>query len=318
MVLSLCLAVVCLTGSGLLPTLARWALATIRPSLAVPVLVASSLTAAFGLGFSLSTLAISTLAGWGPIARSGGVSLTILRAIDPLPGWLGTAAAVTVAVFLGRAVMQAAIVAVHFVQSARVCRRLPGSGPVVFTDGDDIVTLAGFPGRIVVGSALFDQLDAQDRRVVLAHELSHLRRRHHWYVQAADIAAAANPLLIPIRGLVRLGIERWADEDSVGPNGAADRRLAARALARVALQRKRIHSARPAVTRGTLLPGALAAAALVVTTRVRALLEPPKPSHTARTLAIAAVSVAVLAAGLCSLVYVNDVIEIAQLGNWSR
>jgi len=34
-----------------------------------------------------------------------------------------------------------------------------------------------------------------ERRVLLAHEDSHLRHRHHLFTQLADLAATANPLL---------------------------------------------------------------------------------------------------------------------------
>ena len=76
-------------------------------------------------------------------------------------------------------------------------------------------------------------LSADERRVVLAHEAAHLARHHHLYIQLADLAAAANPLLRPTASGVRLAVERDADEVAAGEVG--DRRLAARALARAGL-----------------------------------------------------------------------------------
>ena len=69
-------------------------------------------------------------------------------------------------------------------------------------------------------------LSADERRVVLAHEAAHLARHHHLYVQLADLAAAANPLLRSTARGVRLAVEREADEVAAAEVG--DRRLVAR------------------------------------------------------------------------------------------
>ena len=37
----------------------------------------------------------------------------------------------------------------------------------------------------------------EERAVLLAHEAAHLIGRHHLYLQVAELAAAANPLLRP-------------------------------------------------------------------------------------------------------------------------
>jgi len=42
-------------------------------------------------------------------------------------------------------------------------------------------------------------LSADERRALLAHEAAHLTYRHHVYTQLTDVAAAANPLLRPLR-----------------------------------------------------------------------------------------------------------------------
>lgn len=313
MVLLLTLIAICLAGSALVPVLARWSMATMRPARAVVMTVAAAVAAALGLGASMSAVAIASVVAWGPVAREGGVSVGELRALVPVPNWLGLAAAGLVGLLLGRAVVRAAVIVTAFCGSARVCRDLPGSDPVVFTRGGDIVTLAGLPGRIVVGTELFDRLDSHDQQVVLAHERSHLRRHHHWYLHVVDIAAAANPLLNPVRGMVRLGAERWADEDAAGDGGVADRTRAARALARVALLRKKIRDGiAPA---GVVVDpsGMLAAAGLQVAARVRALLEPARPARTWRMLLTATLAVAVLGAGLLALAHINGAIETAQV-----
>ncbi len=57
-------------------------------------------------------------------------------------------------------------------------------------------------------------LDADERRVLLAHEASQLRHRHHLYVALTELAAAGNPLLRGAPTLLRQTVERWADEDA--------------------------------------------------------------------------------------------------------
>jgi Zn-dependent protease with chaperone function len=76
-------------------------------------------------------------------------------------------------------------------------------------------------------------LDDDERRVVFAHEQAHLTHRHHRLVAYAAVAAAVNPLLIPVREAVAYLVERWADEDAAA--AVNDRDLVAQAVARAAL-----------------------------------------------------------------------------------
>ena len=99
--------------------------------------------------------------------------------------------------------------------------------------GADAFTTPQRRGRIVVTTGLLRALDPAERRVVLAHETSHLDHRHPWWMLAAELAAAVNPLLRPTARTVAHAVERWADEDAA--NALADRTLAARTLARTAL-----------------------------------------------------------------------------------
>jgi beta-lactamase regulating signal transducer with metallopeptidase domain len=111
----------------------------------------------------------------------------------------------------------------------------PVSGDLVIVD-DDLPTaysIGGWRGRIVVSTSMLTALSAPERRVVLAHEESHLRHRHWLYVKLAEVAVAANPLLRPVVPSIKRGIERWADEDAAV--SVDDRPLVARALARAAL-----------------------------------------------------------------------------------
>ncbi|MEW2049719.1 hypothetical protein [Streptomyces sp. NPDC005476] len=74
---------------------------------------------------------------------------------------------------------------------------------------------------------------AEERRVLPAHERAHPTHRHARLGTAVALAAAANPLLTPVRHMVAFLLERWADEQAAAAVG--DRASTARALARAAL-----------------------------------------------------------------------------------
>jgi hypothetical protein len=147
----------------------------------------------------------------------------------------------------------------------------------------------GRPGRVVVAEAVLAGLSAPERRALLAHERAHLTHGHHWHRGAVALAAAANPLLHPLREAIVFASERWADEDAAAAVG--NRREVATALARVAL-----------LARGSAPATQLALAAQAVPARVTALLaRPPK----ARPLLIAALAVMPLIGALAAV----DLIE---------
>lgn len=142
----------------------------------------------------------------------------------------------------------------------RAVRRHESGLDIVDHDDAFAFTVPGRGGRVVMSSALHDQLSDAEREVVLAHEHAHARHRHDRYLLVAQLSAS---LLAPLQPLVRrmqFSIERWADEDAVAACG--DRRLVARTLGRVALL-----SAEP--------QPALAFAGLGVPARMAALLQPP-------------------------------------------
>jgi Zn-dependent protease with chaperone function len=104
---------------------------------------------------------------------------------------------------------------------------------IVASDEPVAYTLPGQPGQVVVSTAMLQSLDRQERRVLLAHERSHLRRGHHRYIRATELAVAALPFLAPLNARLRFVLERWADEDAAAEVG--DRALVASAIARAAL-----------------------------------------------------------------------------------
>jgi beta-lactamase regulating signal transducer with metallopeptidase domain len=199
-------------------------------------------------------------------------------------GALVTLAAVSVVLTGARRVW--ALVEVH-----RTCRDLTAVGGLVVLDDarPDAFTTAQPAGRVIVTTGLLRALGPQERRVLLAHETSHLAHRHAWWNLAADLAAAVNPLLRPAARAVATAVERWADEDAARTVG--DRRLVAATLVRVAQLQTRF-----AVTaRSPMAAAGPAATGGDVAVRVRALLGPP-PRR--RPLAAAAVVAVLLASAL--------------------
>lgn len=283
---------------------ARRTVRAVAPASAVVVLSLSSVVVAMGTGLSLCAVAAGYLAGWGPIARSGHVSTTVLDQLAPVPGWVGVTAAAVVIVLLGRSVLRFGQIVAGLVLAERFCRRLPPTGSVAYVDDPDAFTVAGLRGRVVLGIPLLAALEPGDRAVVRAHEESHLRRRHHIYVQLVEIAAAANPLLRGVREPIRFAVERWADEDAAAVH--QDREFVACALARVALERQRLRAS------SLLPPGSVAMAAGHVAGRVQALLDPAPPRQVRRPATLAGVALSVALLAVAGMWWVNHAVEIAQ------
>ena len=93
--------------------------------------------------------------------------------------------------------------------------------------------VTGYPGQVVVTTGMLGALEPDEQAALLAHEDAHLRHNHQLYIQLAQLAAAANPLLRPLTGVIQTATERWADEEAAAAVG--DRQLVARAMARAAL-----------------------------------------------------------------------------------
>jgi Zn-dependent protease with chaperone function len=290
----------------------------LRPAQAVVLLTAAALALSLACGTALTAIAVAVLATVTSIAAEGHWSAAVVRSDIALPGWLGVLAAAAVLVLLLRAGWRVSRITVALVRSERLCRTIrAGGGPVVIVDDDtaDAFTLAGLRGCVVLGRRLLDHLTTDERRVVTAHELAHLRKRHHLYVHLADIAAAANPLLRAVPLAVRIGVERWADEEAAA--GIGNRRITGRAVARVALIRSAI--ARSTGSDDTHRLGSIPAAGALgailgvghhaVAARVQALLQPAKRGHAGVVAMVVALAVIVLLVGTASLDRIQDIIE---------
>jgi hypothetical protein len=214
----------------------------------------------------------------------------------------GVAAIALMALLAG--LIEAGRIAAREVGALRAARRSCGSAPagagevIVVGDGAaGAVAVPGRPGRVLIARSLLDALSEAERRIVVEHERAHLRHRHHWHRAAVELAAAANPLLAPLRGAIVHATERWADE-AAAPTG--ERGEVARTVARVALLGRRAPQ----------LAGPQFASRSV-TRRVSALLvaaPEPRPLITA-AVTIAVVLAATAAAALASST--EDVFELA-------
>ena len=166
----------------------------------------------------------------------------------------------------------------------------------------------------MVSGRLLEALDGPGRAALLAHERAHLVGRHHLFTTVAHLAAAANPVLVPLARTVDYTVERWADEHAARVTG--DRRLVALTIGRVAMM---VTPARwPAATLGMVRAGSRrisVAWAGPVPRRVAALLGPPPRS---RVLLMAAAVLVVALTGACAVQAARDLHALLELARAGR
>jgi hypothetical protein len=257
----------------------------LTPSALVRLCTAAAVSTALTLGCALAAMGLAVVGRNTDVAEVGRWSAGTLEELIPVPVWIGITAGAVFVVLATNTVWHAVGLARDLVTAELIGRRLRSdSGRMIVLDDEkpDAYALAGLRGYVVVTTGMLRSLPSNEQAVLLAHETSHLRNRHHLYVQLAGLAATANPLLEPIAAAVRHGVERWADEDAAATAG--DRRLAARAVARAALARA--HSTR-------LGAPSLAAADGRVADRANALLAPPPAHHRAVPAALLALTTVV-------------------------
>lgn len=156
----------------------------------------------------------------------------------------------------------------------RFCDRNSGTLVVVADDEPIAFALAGnrrHPGTVVLSTALFDAVPADQRRAVLAHEHAHLALHHHSHRGVVNVAIALEPWLAPAAQLSGLAIERWADEH--GTNDVAERRTAAEAITTF-VQRASLGRVASTAMAAQVL-GGLAYADSAAAERIEALLDTP-------------------------------------------
>jgi Zn-dependent protease with chaperone function len=243
------------------PHLAR----RLPPAVATRLLVPASFVIAGTGVWVCIAIAFTWVAQLPTVSRYGQWSAEQVRDTTPIPTTVAVASGMLAVIALARVATRTSRRVRSLLAVRHSCRRLgrPGSLVVVEHERAEAFATPGAAGRIVVTTALLRALSPEERRALLAHEASHLRHRHAWWLLVADMAAAGNPLLAPTVRAIGHTVERWADEDAA--RAVTDRRLVARTLARAALLTRSTqhHPVRLAATGGDV-PG-----------RVCALLDPP-------------------------------------------
>lgn len=275
--------------AGLLTLMARRIVLRGAPGPAAGGLSVVAVLAAVGSTWSLVLLSLTLLDDLPPL--SGLENDPALHLPEPVPDLVALAAALLLAIAAIR-------LAVDRRRRSGTHRRLlkagsPQDGLVVADWAEPMaVAVPGRPGHLLITAGMLRLLDSDERRVLFAHERSHLSRRHSRMMAAAGAAAALNPLLAPVRDAVGFLIERIADEDAAAAVG--DRELTARTVARAAL-----------ATLKPVPPTALGMHSGTAVDRVRALTEPEPPTRRRRLLGpglIAAASVAAIVAATAEFV----------------
>ena len=209
--------------------------ARLEPRHATWLLTIAAVTLAACSMAALALLAAYAAAQAPFLATAGDYSAEVIRRGDPIPATVGAAAALALT---GGAVAVAVMFRNRALALAESYRRAAGLHPedgIVVVPGPEIeaYALPGTPGRIVVSGRLLDCLDDRRRAALIAHEQAHLASRHHLFAAVTRLAAAANPLLIPVTRAVDYTVERWADEHAAAVT--SDRKLVARTIGQVAL-----------------------------------------------------------------------------------
>jgi Zn-dependent protease with chaperone function len=98
-------------------------------------------------------------------------------------------------------------------------------------------TLGGRAGGVVVSRGLLALLDRDERDAVLAHELAHLRLRHHRLLGFAQVVSAALGRAVPAARQAAASLARELEviADDAAADAVGDRRVVARAVAKAAL-----------------------------------------------------------------------------------
>ncbi len=146
--------------------------------------------------------------------------------------------------------------------------RLPTRAPLAYAVG-------GTPPQVVISEGLVDVLSKAELEAVVRHERSHLAHNHQRHLSFAAAAEAAVGWLAPVRRSIealRLGVERWADEDAA---------LAPR-------ERSLVRAALVKVTATMLAPVPSFTTGCTILDRLAALdREPPAPTTATRAAAVA-------------------------------
>jgi Zn-dependent protease with chaperone function len=177
---------------------------------------------------------ISALSAVGALAVLAITLTPSFRRADPVEWPIAASALALLAVGAVRLSLVAIARARSLAAAYRVNREVGNTGSdlvVLATEAPDAYAVPGRPGRIFVTRGMISALTRAECEVMLDHERSHLRHRHHWHRSVVLMASALNPLLTPLPSTQEWLTERWADEDAARHS---DRAVVASALSRAA------------------------------------------------------------------------------------
>ena len=280
------------------------------PQTTVRLLTLVALVTALSTGFVLAVAGFTAVAQVPAVASLGIWSARVVAASEPVPVAVGVACALACLALMGAALRRLVATGRDLAAAEATCRRLGGGtdGLIVIDDeAPEAYALPGLRGRVVVSTGMLRALPTPERRVLLAHEAAHLRHRHHLYVQAAELSAAANPLLRPLARAVSAAVERWADEDAAHVVG--DRPVVARAVARASLAAHRSGSGLPVGVGGRV---ALRMAATLAVVRTRAMLMPAPRPRRVLSVALLALMLAAAAGAIDTGSHTERLFELAR------
>ena len=274
------------------------------PATATVLLVVGGVCVAAATAGVLATVAFTALVQIPLVTRKGDWSAEILRQTDPVPIWVGVSCGLLLVPLVLFALRALAYRIRAVAEWYRMCWRMEHVGGLIVLNEErpEAFTTPVGRGRVVVSTGMLRALRADERRALLAHEASHASRGHAWWLMAADLAAAVNPLLAANARAVGHTVERWADEDAARAVG--DRELVARSLARAALH---AHDARPV---------ALGAAGGRVGDRVRALLAAPPRFRVLPALALAVLAAITVGSAVTVLNHTDAFLDNASMSSW--
>jgi Zn-dependent protease with chaperone function len=216
--------------SFLFPLAARRMAAMLRPTAAARAAAIGAAVAALAYACCLTLLSLTLFDDLPPLSAFD--NRPELGLPKPVPGWLASIAALILLAGTIRFVREV----VRRYRTVRELRAIgvPHAGLAVADLPEPFaVAIPGRPGHVLVTSGMLRLFDGVERQVLLAHEHSHLERRHHRLVAVAVLAAAMNPLLTKLAHLVAFLVERAADEDAAAEVG--NREVVARAVAKASL-----------------------------------------------------------------------------------
>jgi len=201
----------------------------LHPSVGARALALGTAALTLAVTAALATLAVGFLSGIPWVRENLTWCSSLYRTHDQIPAWIGIPATLALGAMIiagSRAYRQARLDLWAATEPGPQIRIVGNNRP-------DAYAVGGRCGHIVVSTGMLAALDGAERRVLLSHERSHLKHRHHWYIALALVSKASVPILGFVTSRLRLAVERWADEDAAAEVG--DRRLVARAVVRAAL-----------------------------------------------------------------------------------